>query len=185
MSPPATDDPFATLGLPHSFRLDPASLRAAYIRLMETAHPDRATSQLDAADRARRAAAINDAQRRLAHPLRRAEAMLQVAGAAGLASAALPPDFLVEAMELREELDEALANRDVDRIASLRAAAVARRDAEIDRLADHLDRVFAENGDARAAAVAAAQDALNRLRYVMRLIDRVADADGDLPGAEG
>lgn len=185
MSPPATDDPFATLGLPHSFRLDPARLRAAYIRLMETAHPDRATSPVDAAERSRRAAAINEAQRRLAHPLRRAEAMLQIAGVGSDSAAALPPDFLIEAMELREELDDAIANGDETRISSLRDAAAARRDAELEQLAVHLDQLFASTGDERVRAQAAARNALNRLRYVMRLMDRLADASSDLPGAEG
>jgi molecular chaperone HscB len=197
VSPPATDDPFATLGLPVRYRIDAARLRGAHVRLMAAAHPDRAATPVEAAEFARRASLINEAQRTLADPVRRAEAILRLIGAPSNEGATLPQSFLIEAMELREALDEAIAAGDHARIQSLRDDAIAKRDeaiAELDERFDRLDRLTGVGvaGDTsvppaseRASEFAAVGATLSRLRYIVRLIERASGIDRDPSDSEG
>lgn len=197
MSPPATDDPFATLGLPVRYRIDAARLRGAHVRLMAAAHPDRAATPIEAAEFARRASRINEAQQTLADPIRRAEAILRLTGAASHEGSALPQAFLIEAMELREALDEAIASGDDARVQSLRDDAIAQRDeaiAELDERFDRLVRLTGEqgSGDApaqpqseRSSEIAAIGATLSRLRYVVRMIERASGIDRDPSDSEG
>lgn len=178
MSPPATDDPFDALGLPHTFRLDAGRIRSAHVRLLASLHPDRAASPVEAADLARRAAAVNAAERALADPLARGRALLARLG--GQPVERMPPSFLAETMELRESLDEALAGGDVDGIAAARADAQERREAELEAIASAFDEAFAAapGSPARADAAGRAAESLARLRYVTRLIERCDDPAG-------
>lgn len=152
---------------------------------MAASHPDHAGSPTEAAERARRSAAINDAYQQLADPLTRAERLLERFAAPTPARATLSQDFLIEAMELREALDEAIASSDQARLLELRDAAEARRDAEIAGLAERFDELLAAPDSARAAALAAARDSLHRLRYIVRLVARATDPDGSTQGIEG
>ncbi|MBL9120972.1 MAG: hypothetical protein JNL80_13765 [Phycisphaerae bacterium] len=172
MSQPATDDPFRTLGLPYSFRLDAERLRSAHLRLLGSLHPDRVGSGLAGGepDIARKAAVVNAAQRILADPLARGRALLAALG--GVATERLSPSFLAEAMELREALDEAIGSDDREGIATLRATAVQRREVETEAIAKAFDLAAATSGADRAPLLSQAADAIARLRYVTRLIER-------------
>lgn len=115
-------DHFARLGLPAALDLEPASLDRAYFALQRQWHPDRFVAR-PPDERARastEAAALNDAYRTLKDPLSRAVYL------AGLRGVALPgdgrtiddPDLLMEAMETREELQEAGTAEAVDALAA-------------------------------------------------------------------
>ena len=115
-------DHFARLGLPAALDLEPATLDRAYFALQRQWHPDRFASR-PAEERARsstEAAALNDAYRTLKDPLSRAVYF------AGLKGVELPgdgktiddPDLLMEAMEAREALHEAITVEAVDRLAA-------------------------------------------------------------------
>lgn len=179
MSQPATDDPFDALGLPHTFRLDPTRIRAAHVRLLAAAHPDRAGRDAPSGtplfagrhDAARDAARINAAQRVLSDPLERAKALLASLG--GSLTDRLSPQFLAEAMELREALDEAVASGDRSRIVGLHNDALAQRDAEIELIAAAFDKATAEDATKadRSAALIAASEGVARLRYVTRMLE--------------
>src|SRR6476661_7801338 len=105
-------DHFARLGLPAALDLEPASLDRAYFALQRQWHPDRfiAKPPQERAKASSEAAALNDAYRTLKNPLSRAFYL------AGLKGVDLPgdgktigdPELLMEAMEAREELQEAL-----------------------------------------------------------------------------
>jgi molecular chaperone HscB len=168
VSPPANErsDPFALLGLPRRFSLDAAALRTAYLRRAAAAHPDRSSEA--GSDAARRSAELNDAKRVLDDPLLRAEALL----GPGASEAPLPPDFLMEMMELRSGLDEALASGDREQVAALRQGGEAERDRLLAELAELLDPTG--SGGLAEPTRHAARSALCRLRYVLRLIDRAA-----------
>ncbi|MFO0829223.1 MAG: Fe-S protein assembly co-chaperone HscB [Phycisphaerales bacterium] len=174
MSPPASDDdPFALLGLPRRFSIDESRLRAARTRLLAAAHPDRAGGDAGAtADAARRSAAINDAFRAISAPVARAETLLRLLGAPSRASEPQSPAFLMEMMELRESLDAAIDADDRERIAAMRDDAAARRADLVSELASALDGA----ADGGAADLAAARDALGRLRAVERVVARAATA---------
>src|SRR6266852_174489 len=115
-------DHFARLGLPAALELEPAVLDKAYFSLQRQWHPDRFVSK-PPEERARsstEAAALNDAYRTLKDPLSRAVYF------AGLKGVELPgdgktiddPDLLMEAVEAREALHEAITVEAVDRLAA-------------------------------------------------------------------
>jgi molecular chaperone HscB len=150
-------DHFARLGLPAALNIEPAELDKAYFARQRQWHPDRFVGK-PAEERARasaEAAALNDAYRTLKDPLSRAIYL------AGLKGVDLPgdgktiddPDLLMEVMDAREELQEAISVAEVDALASF-----AREDLQ-NALAD-LPRLFAANKKADI------RKALLRLRYL-------------------
>ncbi|MGZ5910350.1 MAG: Fe-S protein assembly co-chaperone HscB [Reyranella sp.] len=114
-------DHFARLGLPAALELEPASLDKAYFALQRQWHPDRFVAR-PPDERARassEAAALNDAYRTLKDPLSRAVYLAELRGVAlpGDGKTIDDPDLLMEAMEAREELQEAASPAAVDALA--------------------------------------------------------------------
>jgi molecular chaperone HscB len=106
-----TPDPFAMLGLPPRFDLDTPSIEARFRERSRELHPDR-FANAPAAERAQalvKARALNDAYQVVRRPQRRAEALLERAGLHIGDHEKLDPAFLMEILELREELAEARA----------------------------------------------------------------------------
>jgi molecular chaperone HscB len=103
-------DPFAVFGLAVAHDLDPRALETRYIELSRACHPDH-HAQADADAQVAmltRAADVNEAYRVLRDPWRRAEAMLAQRAPGLLASCkTLAPAFLMDAMELAEQVAEA------------------------------------------------------------------------------
>ena len=100
---------FELFGLPVSFEVDISSLRERYRDLQRSAHPDRFAN---ASDRERRlsmqqASLINEAHRALKDPLQRARYLLSLHGIDinDESNTVMDGMFLMEQMELREELD--------------------------------------------------------------------------------
>ncbi len=132
LPPDAADDRFAVLGLPRRFEVDLGAAEGAYKDLSRRLHPDR-FAKADA--RARKAALartveLNDAWRTIKDPIKRAEYLLELAGfglqgedrkpgadVAQTKKIAAPPAFLVEILELREELGEAQQAGDAVKVA--------------------------------------------------------------------
>jgi molecular chaperone HscB len=117
----ADGDAFAVLGLPSTFALDAAALRAALLRESLLWHPDR-FALADAAQRHTaelRMAEVNRAHAALSDPLGRADALLARAGAPmprGTDHVSCP-GVLLSMMELKEEIAEARAAGDGERVA--------------------------------------------------------------------
>src|SRR5687767_12186297 len=84
VQPARGEDPFATLGLPRSFAVDADALERRYRALQRKLHPDRFALKPAAERRAslERATAVNEAYRVVKDPVRRAEALLALAGVA-------------------------------------------------------------------------------------------------------
>ena len=110
----ASSDHFSLLSLQRRFDLDEAELQRTYKRLMAECHPDRfgQSSEAERAAAADRAAAITDAYSVLCRPYQRATHLLELLGAplteedgTSGGAALLGPEFLMEVMELREELE--------------------------------------------------------------------------------
>lgn len=174
------DDPFALLGVPRSFRVDPAALRRAHLRRVAAVHPDHAAGGGEAGELVRLSAELNEARRVLSDPVARAEVLLRLAGVSDRDSGErsgdpMAAEFLMELMELREAADAAIEVRDAARISRLRADAESRRDALVGALAADFD-------DGGEAALLAARARLGSLRAVERLVARLADG---LAGGEG
>jgi molecular chaperone HscB len=126
---PTGDDPFALLGLPVAYDVDPAALERAFFERSKVMHPDRvagapAAERVAALSRSR---ALNDAYQLLKKPVSRAEYLLARAGVTIGDNERLDPAFLMEILELREELAEARAAGELARVDQLQRAMQARR----------------------------------------------------------
>ena len=123
---------FELFGLVPAFALDLAHLDRAYRDIQAEVHPDRFAHAGDAERRASMQVTtqVNEAYRTLKSPVRRAKYLLELNGVdVGFeTNTAMPADFLVEQMELREKLEEAKKGSDLDLIA--RDLSVARREIE-------------------------------------------------------
>jgi len=161
-------DPFDVLGVPRKFALDEAELRERYVQAAAAAHPDRHTDPVEQAEAAERASLLNEAYQTLLDPEKRANALLvSLGGAAKEDDHALPPDLLMDMMDVRERMESAVASQDADELAELRAWAAAQR-------AAHLERVALLLAD-DAPDVKQARVELNALRYIERMIEQMPD----------
>lgn len=106
-----TSDHFELFGLDPAFAIDIGRLEAAYRDIQSKVHPDRHAQAGDAERRAsmQMATRVNEAYRTLKSPLQRAKYLLELNGVdAGFETdTAMPADFLVRQMALRERLEEA------------------------------------------------------------------------------
>jgi len=112
----ARRDHFSLFGLPRRQTLDVDHLDALYRDIQAKVHPDKHAHQSGSEQRVAMqwAAQVNEAWQTLRDPLRRARYLLQLAGhdAALESNTAMPTDFLMTQMELRERTAEAKAAGD-------------------------------------------------------------------------
>lgn len=159
----AGDDPFAQLGLAPAYDIDPAALERAFFERSKALHPDRVAGA-PAAERVAvlsRSRALNDAYQLIKKPVSRAEYLLARAGVTIGDNERLEPAFLMEVLELREELAEARAAGDRARVEALSRAMQARRAEALDAL----PALFAAND------LQAIKHRLIVLRYVHRYLE--------------
>jgi molecular chaperone HscB len=181
-------DHFAVLGLPRGFAIDLGVAEAAYQRLSRQLHPDR----FAAADpRARRASLghtvqLNEAWRTLKDPMRRATYLLGLLGVdvaaddrkaaanpdRGTRRIAAPPAFLLEVLELHDELKSAQRAGDAVKVAFMTEEIRARAAEAMKTIASALDTGSSQAPDADPLDEAART--LIALRYYHRLLGDVA-----------
>lgn len=164
------DDAYTILGLDPVFDLDLRALRSRWMRAAADVHPDAQGAVLTSAR-------VNDAFRILCDPLSRAEILLTRFGFGELARddvarKALPPEFLVEMMEYREEVDR-LGPNDVAARSSLRELARSKRDAAIAEIARAFREITHATQD-EGARVRAVREVLV-LGNVVRSFDRMLE----------
>lgn len=115
-----TSNHFELFGIAPAFAIDLERLEQSYRGIQSNVHPDRFARAGDAERRAsmQMTTRVNEAYRTLRGPVRRATYLLGLNGVdVGLeTNTAMPRDFLVEQMELRERLGEA---RDADALGLL------------------------------------------------------------------
>lgn len=175
-------DPFDTLGIEPRFDVEQAALEKRYRELSRVVHPDRFAGA-GGADRRRalgRAVDINEAYRLVRDPLRRAEALLRRAGheVSETAQPKASPAMLMEFMELREELAEARASKQLARVAALSAQVERRQDSVLGALRE----AFGALGDRKLAPGEGEPLAarLGELRYIRRFLDEVSAIEEEL-----
>ena len=139
-----TSNHFELFGLAPAFALDLARLDAAYRDIQAQVHPDRFAQAGDAERRAsmQMATRVNEAYRTLKSPVLRAKHLLELNGVdvAFETNTAMPREFLMEQMELREKLEEAKKSTDLDSLS--RELAVEKREIESkikEQIDDHHD----------------------------------------------
>jgi molecular chaperone HscB len=177
---PMPDAPtyFAFYDLPEAFLLDEATLKRKYYQLSRELHPDFHAQATPAAQaEALRLSTLNtDAYRTLADPDQRMAYLLGLHGLLeeGSAQNQLPPDFLMEVMELNEQLMELEFDPD--------PAAREKVSQEVTALADTLDAGIAPvlagysqlPPDHRPAALGQVRTYYLKKRYLLRLRQQLA-----------
>jgi molecular chaperone HscB len=157
-------------GLEPVFALNADSLDSAYRDIQAKVHPDRFAHAGDAERRAslQWTTRVNEAYRTLKDPLQRARHLLELRGVdvAFESNTAMPADFLVQQMELRESLEEAVATKDAASLDSLRKGLVEEK--------SKLEKKIGESIDAREDYRGAAE-LVRKLMFLDRL-----DAEVDL-----
>ena len=178
MSAPAIDlqqDFFTLFDLPRRFKLDNDALDQHYRALQSQVHPDKSAHLSDAEQRLfmQYSTRVNEGYQTLRDPLKRGRYLLSLHGVDTQEenNTAMPMDFLMQQMELREALQEAVDNRDLDTLDEL---ADATRDET--RL---LQQELAEQIDFKQAFVEAA-GTVRKLRFLEKLAEEIADAYDEL-----
>lgn len=104
-----TQNYFELFGFPEFYDLDLAELSIRFRKLQSAIHPDKFASASDAERRlsVQKSALINEAYLALKSPLERARYMLKLRGLdlSNDTTTSMAPDFLMQQMELREELE--------------------------------------------------------------------------------
>jgi len=111
---------FELFGLAPQFAQDRAAMDARWKELQREAHPDKFAAQGAAAQRVAMqwSVRINEAYQRLKDPLKRAAYLCELNAAPVNAenNTAMPGAFLMQQMEWREALDEAVSAKDLEEI---------------------------------------------------------------------
>ena len=111
---------FELFAVPPRFAQDAAQLDARWKELQRQVHPDKFAAQGAAAQRVAMqwSARINEAYRRLKDPLKRAAYLCEMNGAPidAESNTAMPAEFLMQQMELREAVDDAVDAAAMDEI---------------------------------------------------------------------
>jgi len=170
-----SDDPFALLGLPRGFELDPSALQAAYLRASARVHPDKRHEPAGALEAAADAARINDARQMLADDERRADALLRVLGGPPKDRVKdLPDGFLLDIMGTRETMEAAIESRDPQQLAALQGWAEERRR----EFAAAIALLFADHACSNdAALLREVRVQLNAWRYIERMLEQLDPDD--------
>jgi molecular chaperone HscB len=123
---------FELFGLTPAYALDLEHLDRAYRDIQSKVHPDRFAHAGDAERRAsmQMTTRVNEAYRALKSPVLRAKYLLELNGVdvAFETNTAMPPEFLVQQMEIREKLEEATKIADLDLLS--RELSVEKREIE-------------------------------------------------------
>jgi molecular chaperone HscB len=167
-------DPFVTLGLPRRYQLDLRQLETNYRELQRVLHPDRHGSAAASQRRMNllKAVEVNEAYRTLKNEVTRAEALLALYAAGAPPEARQEdPEFLMEVLELREELSEAHAAGDVAAVRVMADRAHRAKlaiDAQLGGAFETLSQGVSK------AELTAARKLLGRLKYYHRFLDEVS-----------
>jgi molecular chaperone HscB len=162
-------DAFAIFELPASFDLDLRALEKSFLTKARAAHPDFHVANSDAqAAAVEDSSKLNEAYAILKNPIQRAEHLLESLGGPTSAQVRdMPPAFLMEVMELREEIEEV---RETGGVESDRGRALEAK------LSGELADVFSQIGSAFAAgkkdadSLTAIRRSINVARYLEGLL---------------
>lgn len=109
---------FDLFGLSPIFSIEGEALERSYREIQSKVHPDRFAHAGDAERRAslQWTTRVNEAYRTLKDPVQRAKHLLELHGVdvAFETNTAMPPEFLMQQMELRESLEEAKTPASLD-----------------------------------------------------------------------
>jgi molecular chaperone HscB len=167
------DDPFATLSIEPRFDIDLRAVEQRHRDLSRALHPDKFVGAPANERRLAlsRAIEVNEAYRVVRDPIKRAEALLRRAGVrVGEAEEPKPsPHLLMEMMESREALAEAVKKKDVAAVKELGRAMMDRQAAVFTAITHAFDA--ARDGRVEPDTIA---PMIGELRYIRRFLDEVS-----------
>ena len=170
----STSSHFALFGLPEAFAVDQAMLEKAYRDIQSQVHPDRFAHAGAAERRAslQWTTRVNEAFQVLKNPVSRARHLLELHGVdvAFETNTAMPAEFLMQQMELRERLEEA---GDAGALDALRGSLVDEKRA--------MEKAIAEAIDAKKD-YAGASELVRKLQFLHRLDEEIDEAYETLEG---
>ena len=159
---------FELFGLPPAFAVEADALERSYRDIQSKVHPDRFAHAGDAERRAslQWTTRVNEAYRILKDPVQRAKHLLELHGVdvAFETNTAMPPEFLMQQMELRETLEEA---KDASSLDTLRA--------DLKKQRNQLEKAIAEAIDAKKD-YSAASGLVRKLQFLHRLDEEIDSA---------
>ncbi len=168
-------DHFQLFDLPPRFALDMAALDSAYRSVQGQVHPDRFASGTAAENRVAMqwATQANEAYRTLKSPRKRAAYLCERAGAPieAESNTSMPAEFLMQQLQWREALDEALADRDGAALRALGNGMTAERD----RLLGEIGRALDVDADFALAA-----SRVRQLMFIEKLGTEISCAEETL-----
>jgi len=134
---------FDLFGLSPAFGLDGEALEKSYRETQSRVHPDRFAHAGDAERRASMqwTTRVNEAYRTLKNPVQRAKHILELHGVdvEFETNTQMPTDFLLQQLELREELEAAAAKKDAAGLDALRNRLRGEKDRLEGQIAEALD----------------------------------------------
>ncbi len=166
-------DPFSVFDLPRRFDVDADALHRRFMALTSANHPDRFADPVEQVEAAERFAAINAAHQTLADPERRANCLLELlGGAAREDDKTLPDDLLMDMMQVRQRMEQAVAEQDQSELGRLDQWAGEQRSAHLSRIAALFEQAGSEAGD-NDQPLQAIRIELNALRYIERMLEQL------------
>jgi len=159
---------FDLFGLPPKFSIEGEALERSYREIQSKVHPDRFAHAGDAERRAslQWTTRVNEAYRTLKDPVQRARHILELHGidVAFETNTAMPPEFLMQQMELRETLEEA---KDASSLDTLRA--------DLKKQRNLLEKAIAEAIDVKKD-YGGASGLVRKLQFLHRLDEEIDSA---------
>lgn len=169
----APQDFFDLLGVTASFDVDSADLRRRYLALSRMVHPDACGDNADAAVRI--SAKLNEAYDTLCQPIRRATYLLERTGAPeSEADRSVPPEVLMDAMSLREKIQQANTVNDRAMLSALADELAAKSEERSEQMARCARQFDAEDEASRSRL----RQAINALSYYDKMMDSLWSAHG-------
>jgi molecular chaperone HscB len=134
---------FELFELPPAYAIDLGTLEQSYRKLQSLVHPDRYASAGEAEKRAslQWTTRVNEAYGTLKDPVQRGKHLLELRGVdvAFETDTRMPPDFLMQQMELREDLEAAIEKRDLAFLDALSGKLLSQRNALERDIAESID----------------------------------------------
>ncbi len=162
---------FQLFGLPERYQLDRVELSQRYCALQNEVHPDKFSHRPEAERRLSMqwATQVNEAYQTLGDPVRRGRYLLLQRGVDTQeeTNTAMPVDFLMQQMEWREAIEEAVQARDATALTEMER----RLQHEMHQLEAQLAVKIDEQGDYPAAA-----GDVRKLRFLEKLAEQIASA---------
>lgn len=164
---------FELFGLPIQFQLDGSLLSSQFRELQKRFHPDNfaTASERDRLMSVQKTAEINDANQVLKSPITRAEYLLSLNGVElrGEQQTLQDPMFLMEQLELREELEAIIESSDAE-------SALFDFDSKVEKMYKQQLNQVEQELDGQQWDIAA--DTVRKLKFIAKLkneIERVED----------